>query len=60
MAVIRIYDQTGDLEVTVFPKVFDLVKGYLVRNAIVIITGRFEKGEELSFFADNVERLEVE
>ncbi len=60
MAIIKIYDQTGDLEVTVFPKVFDLVKGYLVRNAIVIVTGRFEQREELSFFADNIEKLEVE
>ena len=60
MAVIKVYDQTGDLEVTVFPKVYDVVKGYLVRNAIVIITGRFEEREELSFFADNIEKLEVE
>ena len=60
MAVVKVYDQTGDLEVTVFPRVFDVVKGYLVKNAIVIIIGRFDKNEEQSFFADNIEKLEVE
>ena len=57
MAVLRIYDQTGDLEVTIFPRVFDIVKGFLVKNTIVVITGRFENREEVSFFADNIETL---
>ena len=58
MAIINIYDQTGDLEIVIFPKVFDVAKGYLVKNNIVIITGRFEKrNDELSFFADTVETL---
>ena len=58
MAVIKIYDQTGDLNVTIFPRVFDVAKGYLVKNAIVIITGKFEQREDPSFFADNIEVLE--
>ena len=57
MAVLRIYDQTGDLEITLFPRVYDVVKGYLVKNTIAIITGRVENKEEISFFADNVEML---
>ena len=58
MAVIRIYDQTGDLEVTVFPRVYDVARGYLVRNAILIITGRFEnRADEVSYFADTIEKL---
>lgn len=58
MAVVKIYDQTGDLSITIFPRVFDVVKGYLVKNAIVVITGRFEQREEETFFADNIEVLE--
>ena len=58
MAIINIYDQTGDLEIVIFPRVFDVAKGYLVKNNIVIITGRFEtRNDELSFFADTVETL---
>ena len=58
MAVIKIYDQTGELEVTVFPKVYDLVKGYLIKNNIVVISGRFDKKDVVSFLADSIELLE--
>ena len=59
MAILKIYDQTGDLDVTVFPRVFDVTKGYLSKNNIIIISGKFEtQREEPSFFADNIEVLE--
>ena len=59
MAAIKIYDQTGDLDVTIFPKVYDLVKGYLIKNSIIIVTGRFDnQREEEQFIADNIEVLE--
>ena len=59
MAIVKIFDQTDDLDVTVFPKTYDIVKGYLVKNNIVIITGRFDnRREEESFIADNIEKLE--
>ncbi len=57
MAVIRIYDETGEIEVTIFPKVYDLAKGYLVKNSIVIVVGRFDKDNGDSFIADSLERL---
>ena len=59
MAVIKVYDQTGDLDVTIFPRVFALVKGYLVKNSIVIIKGHLDNREEQSFLADEIEKLEV-
>ena len=59
MAVLKVYDQTGDLDVTIFPRVFDLVKGYITRNSIVIITGKLDNREEQSFLADTIEKLEV-
>ena len=57
MAIIRIYDETGEIEVTIFPKVYDLVKGYLVKNSIIIVTGRFDINDRDTFIADNIERL---
>ena len=59
MAVLKVYDQTGDLDVTIFPRVFDTVKGYLVKNAIVIIEGHLDNREEQAFLADAIEKLEV-
>ena len=59
MAVLKVYDQTGDLDVTIFPRVFDTVKGYITRNSIVIITGHLDNREEQSFLADTIEKLEV-
>ena len=59
MAIMKIYDQTGDLDITIFPKTYDVVKGYLVKNSIVIVTGKFDnRREEESFIADNIEKLE--
>ena len=59
MAVVKVYDQTGDLDVTIFPKVYDITKGYLIKNSIIIITGRFDnQREEEQFIADNIEILE--
>ena len=57
MAIVKICDQTGDLEVTVFPKIYDAAKGYLTRRAIAVITGRFENKDSLNFIADNIEIL---
>ena len=59
MAVLKVYDQTGDLDVTIFPRVYDTVKGYITRNSIVIITGHLDNREEQSFLADTIEKLEV-
>ncbi len=59
MAIMKIYDQTGDLDVTIFPRVFDIAKGYLKKNSILIITGKFDQQrEEESFIADEIKLLE--
>ncbi len=57
MAVLNIIDQTGELRVTVFPRIFDTVKGYLIKNNIVVIDGRFDRSDETTFIADNVTML---
>ena len=57
MAVIKVFDQSGEIEVTIFPKTFDLCKGFLVKNNIVIITGRFDRRDNSSFLADEIKAL---
>ena len=59
MAYIKIYDLTSELEVTVFPSVFDKRNSILSKNNIVVVEGRYSgKGIEISFVADDVTLLE--
>ena len=59
MAIVSIYDETDEVEVTVFPRVFEVSKGLLIKNNILLFKGRFEnRGEQLTFFADEINRLE--
>ena len=61
MAFIKIFDETSELEVTIFPKLYETVYQLLVKNNIVVIEGRFESSEERdSFSADNLYLLEGE
>ena len=61
MAFIKLFDETSELEVTVFPKLYESVYQLLVKNNIVVVEGRFESNEERdSFSADNLYLLEGE
>ena len=57
MAVIKVFDQSGDLSVTIFPRVYSQAKGYIIKNNILIITGRFDQNEDNQFIADSIETL---
>ena len=59
MAFIKIFDETGELEATIFPNVYENCLTLLEKNNIVIIKGRFDyRNKEVSFLADQVELLE--
>jgi DNA polymerase-3 subunit alpha len=48
MAFVSIEDHLGvSIECVVFPKIFERTKGYLVKDAIVIIEGKLDFKEEL-------------
>jgi DNA polymerase-3 subunit alpha len=48
MAFVRIEDHIGvSIECVVFPKVFEKAKGYLIKDAIVIMEGRLDFKEDL-------------
>jgi DNA polymerase III subunit alpha len=42
MAFIKIQDDTGSLEVVVFPKTYELIKTILIENRAVLINGRMD------------------
>lgn len=59
MAFVKIFDEDDEVEVTVFPRVFDLSFKLLSKNNILIINGRYEsKNDKESFVADEISQLE--
>ncbi|HNX15946.1 MAG TPA: DNA polymerase III subunit alpha [Bacilli bacterium] len=59
MAFVKIFDQTGDIEVTVFPQLFAEKAQLLEKNNIVLIKGKYEvRNDESGFIAEDIENLE--
>ena len=59
MAFIKLYDQTGEVEATIFPNLFETTNSILDRNNIIVMKGRFDgKGQDITFVANEVELLE--
>ena len=59
MAFIKLFDEYGEIEITVFPKLY--VNSYrdLVKNKILLIRGRYDKKDEKeSFIAEAISLLE--
>ena len=59
MAFIKLFDEYGEIEITVFPKLY--VNSYrdLVKNKILLIKGRYDKKDEKeSFIAEAISLLE--
>ena len=59
MAFIKIFDNTGDMEITVFSKEYADKRDMLDKNQIILakISRRVNK-EEVSYIAEQIERLE--
>ena len=61
MAFVKIFDEVGEMEVTVFPKLFEVAFSYLEKNKIILINGHYENdGEKESFIAEIIKLLEEE
>ena len=59
MAFIKIFDEQGELEVTVFSRLYNDVYRLLVKNNIVVIKGHYDKtNDKESFIADEIKLLE--
>ena len=61
MAFVKVFDQSGDIEITVFPSIYDESISLLEKNSIVLIEGRLENNKgETSFAANKIRSLEEE
>ena len=59
MAFVKIFDESDEMEVTVFPRIYENVFQLLNKNEIVLIKGHYEhRDEKESFIADEIKKLE--
>lgn len=59
MAFIKIFDETDEMEVTIFSRVYEESFLLLNKNEIVLVKGHYEqKDEKESFVADSIKKLE--
>ena len=55
MAFLKLEDDTGTLDVVVFPNVYDKYKSYLTENKPIMINGKIdERSENVSFIANDI------
>ena len=61
MAFVKIFDEVGEIELTIFPKLYDEAFKLLIKNNIIVVTGHYEESEEhASFNAETISPLEKE
>ena len=59
MAFIKVFDETGELEITVFPNLYQDVMSFMNKNEIIVVSGHYEgREEDRDFIASKIERLE--
>ena len=59
MAFVKIFDEEGEIEITVFAKVYEKTYTLLTKNNIILVSGRFDhQREDNSFVADEIRLLE--
>lgn len=59
MSFVKIFDDTGEMEVTVFPTTYEQCGSLLEKNNIILVKGRMSnKNDRISFAADSVTLLE--
>lgn len=61
MAFVKILDGRSSLEVVVFPKIYESGREYLLKDTVVLISGRLEKREgELSLIVESISPFDPE
>ena len=59
MAFVKIFDESDEMEVTVFPRIYQNVFQLLSKNEIILVKGHYEhRDEKESFIADDIKKLE--
>lgn len=60
MAFVKIDDMTGNIELVVFPRVFEKTKNFWVRDKIILVKGKVsEKEDRLTIIVDDARLLDI-
>lgn len=54
MAFLQVSDNTGEMTITVFPKLYQKIAKMLINNEVVVVNGKIEQKEQLNLIADNM------
>ena len=60
MAYIKVIDDTDEMEVTIFPKLFKEKSKLIEKNAILVIEIKTQTKDDISYIAENIKGLEEE
>lgn len=63
MAFVKGSDEVGEIEITIFPNIFDKFKNWLKKEMILVISGKIEYRKQLQLLANKIvpaENLELE
>lgn len=54
MAIIKVADETGSIEIFVFPRVYDLASAQLIKGMMVTVQGRtfLDPGNDIKMVAE--------
>ena len=59
MAFIKIFDETGEMEITIFPNLYSEVMSLIQKNAIIVVEGKKDiRNDEINFLAYKINLLE--
>lgn len=59
MAFVKLSDMSGELEIIIFPKLLDKCRPQLIRDHIVIVTGKLDLSRgEIKMIADDIQRVD--
>ncbi|MFC1711230.1 DNA polymerase III subunit alpha [Patescibacteria group bacterium] len=61
MAFVTLADQTGSLDLVVFPKIYSTYKSYLIEDKVIIVVGKLDQRDDrVSFIVEDVTELSDE
>ena len=58
MAFVRIEDESGTMEVVVFPKVYEKARNFLNPDQVILLAGKLnQRDSDLNILADKIRKL---
>ena len=59
MAIVDVMDESGDISLVVFPRVYENASLLLNKGNYLIVVGRLQKREDTSIIVDEIKELKI-